>query len=134
MRPIATVDGLSMDKGTRPDGGRFPGSFGLALCWGIPLALIASVCQGLVGVFLDLGLLYPAIGYTLGRILRVTSPVLPCSQRQVIAVLLTYLAIALSPLIPFGNASGFEPRRMRNAALGLVIAFVPLMMKAGFLV
>ncbi len=102
-----------------------------ALCWGIPTAIIAWAFQGIVAIFFDLGLLYPLIGYTLGSTLRTKSPGLHIAQRQTIAMALTYLAVALSPLIPFGNAIGFEPIRMRNAAIGAVISFVPLMISAG---
>jgi hypothetical protein len=46
-------------------------------------------------------------------------------------MVLTYFAIALSPLIPYGHAVAFDPTRMRNTAVGLVLAFVPLMAKTG---
>jgi hypothetical protein len=90
-----------------------------------------SIAQGLVALRLEVGLLYPLMGYAVGSILQKKAAHVSPPVRQRSAVVFAYLAIALSPLIPFGNAVGFEPVRMRNTAVGLVLVFVPQMLKTG---
>ena len=102
-----------------------------ALLWGIPAALLAALVQGVVALRFDVGVLYPAIGHLIGSLVHIKSPGLQERRRQTVAVLLTYLAVALSPSIPFGHAVGFDPTRMRDSAVGLVLTFVPLMAKSG---
>lgn len=97
----------------------------------IVVTLLATVVQGLVALNFDVGILYPVMGYLIGSTVRIRSAVLPVRRRQAVAFLLTYIAVALSPLIPYGRAVGFDPIRMRNTAFGLVLAFVPMMAKTG---
>jgi hypothetical protein len=95
---------------------------GGALLRGIPAALLAAL--GLVALAFDIGVLYPVIGYVVGSLVRSGSPGLQGRRRQALALVLTYFGIALSPLIPFLHAVGFDLTRMRNTAVGLVLAFV----------
>ena len=97
----------------------------------IPVALLAALAQGLVALIFDVGMLYPVIGYWIGATVR-TSSGLEGRRRQALAILLTYFAIALSPLIPYGRSVGFDPTRMRHTTVGLILGFVPLMAKAGW--
>jgi hypothetical protein len=80
--------------------------------------------QGVVAIVLDHGILYPLMGCLIGCNARVNFVNWPPAKRQVMALVLTYLAIALSPLIPFGRAIHFDPARMGHAAVGLVFVFV----------
>jgi hypothetical protein len=123
-----TPTSASLESG-QPAG--LPGLVAAALLWGIPVALLAAMLQGLVALFFDVGVLYPVIGCVLGSAVRIRSPRLNGRLRRLLAIALTYLAIALSPLIPFGRAVAFDPIRMRHTAVGLVLAFVPLMAKTG---
>jgi hypothetical protein len=93
--------------------------------------VLAALGQGLVALFFDVGLLYPVIGYLIGSVIRKRSPGFNGSLGQVLAVVLTYVAVALSPLIPYGREVGFDPTRMRNTSVGLVLGFIPLMAKTG---
>jgi len=61
-----------------------------------------------VGIFVDLGLIYPLMGSFIGSVLPKDPASLPTRSRQRLALALTYFAIAFSPLIAFGNAIGFE--------------------------
>ncbi|HEV2688385.1 MAG TPA: hypothetical protein VGV35_07515 [Bryobacteraceae bacterium] len=104
-----------------------------ALLWGVPAALLAALAQGVVALRFDFGILYLVIGIAIGRLLSLRAPRLDTRWRQGLAVVLTYLAIALSPIVPFINAVGFDPVRIGNAAVGLILAFLPEMSKLGFI-
>jgi hypothetical protein len=109
----------------------YAGSVVRALLWGIPVTLLAAIGQGLVALRFEVGLLYVVIGCYIGSVIRTRSPRLPVRSRQVLAMILTYLAVVLSPLVFFVHTVGFDLIRMRNITIGLVLGFVPVVAKTG---
>ena len=63
---------------------------------GIPAAVLAALLQGSIALVFDVGILYPLIGYVIGSIVRNASFGLRGRRHSVLAILLTYFAVAFS--------------------------------------
>lgn len=91
--------------------------------WLVPVLLL----PGVIGIWFDFGLVYLIAAGIIGSTMRVSFPHLDPLRRQLRAVGLTYLAIAFSPLIAFAFFVHFDLWRIRNAAVGAPLVFVPML-------
>lgn len=108
-----------------------PGAFASAAATTVLVAFLASLILGAVALFLDIGILYVAAGATIGAAVSAASPTPPTPSHRALAVVLTYFAVALSPLIAISRESGFDLAHIRGTALSLAVAFIPNLLASG---